>query len=75
MFWMMAILANAPPAATQKRKGKEKLHQSTVLLDVAPSLVDMDRGLGALEDRASFVVVAHGEDCKQGAGRASGGTK
>ena len=66
---MVVFLATAPPAAAQKgkgkgkRNGKEQFDQSTLLLRVALLLVDMNRRLGALEDRASFVVVVHDEDC------------
>ena len=67
---MVVLLANAPLAAAQKGKGKgkrnskEKFDQSTLLLRVALLLVDMDRRLGALEDRASSVVVVRDEDCQ-----------
>ena len=46
-----------------RERAKTIFCQTTLLLRVALLLVVMDRRLGALEDRASFVEAVHDEDC------------
>ena len=48
----------------KRARAKRNLINRHSLLKVAILLLDMDRRFGAPEDRASFVLAVHDEDCK-----------